>query len=178
MSTATPDIIKSFLPIFYISKLFGCSLYSLPRPLNATNTNTPLTAIDVLLCVIQFALYFFMIIPLSKKWDSYDSIFNNEYATQIGSSGLVIIVFIGKSLHYIVTVTNLFVIIMDMRNSAGIRRVMLSLIEFDKQVSLVWTIALLLQHYQSKWVSWVPACEWTQEHPPTLVMLKSAEARV
>lgn len=136
MSTAIADIIRSFLPIFFVSKIFGCNLYSLPRPLNATNVNTPLTAVDILVCACQFALYLFVIIPLSKKWDSYDAVFNNEFATEIGSSGLVVIVFLGHSLTYVICVTNLFIIIMDMRNSANIRRLLVSLSDFDKQVNL------------------------------------------
>lgn len=135
MSTATPDIIQTFLPIFYVSKVFGCSLYSLPWSLNEQNISTSLTAIDVLLCAIQFGFYFFIIVPLSKKWDNYDSMFNNKYATEIGSSGLVMIVFIGQILGYLQNFTNLLIIFMDMRNSRNIRRIFLSLIKFDKQVS-------------------------------------------
>lgn len=135
MSTAIADIIRSFLPIFYVSKIFGCNLYSLPRPLNASNIKAPLTAVDVLVCVIQFALYLLVFIPFSKKWDSYDSVFNNEFAVETGSSGLVVIVYIGQRLTYVFSYTNLFIIVMDMKNSAYIRGLFLSLINFDKQVS-------------------------------------------
>lgn len=135
MPAAIPDIIKSFLPIFYISKFFGCSLYSLPRPLDATNVNASLTAVDILFCMVHFGIYIFIIFPLSERWERYDAVFTNEFANKIGSSGLVVIVFIGQSLNYIASLTNLFIIIMDMRNSAHIRRIILSLINFDKQVS-------------------------------------------
>lgn len=134
MSQATSGIIKSFMPIFYISKLFGCNLYSLPRALNSTNVNIPLTAIDILICLIQVFIQLFVIFPLIKKWESYDSVFNNEFATEIGSSGLVVIIFIGQFLSYLTIFTNLLFMYMDMSNSATIRGILLSLIHFDEKV--------------------------------------------
>lgn len=134
MSHTTPEIIKSFLPLFYVSKCFGCNLFSLPSPLTATNINTSLTAIDILLCLIQFAFYVFIVHPLSLKWNNYDAVFNNDFAAKSGSSGLVVIVFIGNILTYVLSFTNLFITIMDMRNSANTRRILLLFIEFDEQV--------------------------------------------
>lgn len=126
--------VESFMPIFYTSKLFGCNLYSLPRPLNSTNVHVPLRAIDTVLCLFQVVIHLFVIFPLSKKWNSYDSVFNNEFATKIGSSGLVIIVFIGQFVTYVTIFTNLLIVCMDMRNSATIRGIFLSLIHFDEKV--------------------------------------------
>lgn len=135
MSTTIPDDnIRSFLPIFYLSKVFGCNLYSLPRTLDGSNLNACPTAFDVLLCLIHFALYIFVCIPLSQKWDSYDKVFSNEFASNMGSSGLVIIVFLGNILGYATCIKNLFIIVMDMINSANMRRIMLSFNEFDTQV--------------------------------------------
>lgn len=134
MSHTKPNVIKSFLPIFYVSKIFGCNLYTLPSPLNATNINASPTAIDVLFGVIQFALYVFIVFPFIKKWNSFDSVFNNAYATESGSSGLVVVVFIGQSLTYAVTVTNVIITFMDMRNSAIVRRILFSFTKFDEQV--------------------------------------------
>lgn len=136
MSHTNPDIIKSFLPIFYISKIFGCNLYPLPSPLNAANMKASLTAIDILFCVFQFALYIFVIFPLTEKWSSYNSIFNEEFASNSGSSGLLVIVIIGRSLSDIIAFTNLLIIIMDMRNSAIFRKILLSFIKFDEKVSI------------------------------------------
>lgn len=135
MANTTPGIIKSFLPIFYISKLFGCNLYALPAALNSKNVNASLRATDILICLIQFVLHIFVIYPLLNKWDRYDEVFNEEFANKIRSSGLVVIVFIGRCLNYATILTNLLYTIMDMRNSVNIRRILLYLINFDKQVS-------------------------------------------
>lgn len=131
----TKAIINSFLPIFYVSKLFGCNLYPLPCPLDATNLNAPITAIDVLCCVLQFSFYMFIVFPLTPKWNSYDSMFNNEFASKTGSPGLVVIIFIGQSIGNGIIFTNCLIMIMDMRNSATIRKILYSFIKFDEKVS-------------------------------------------
>lgn len=135
MSHTRPNIIKSFLPIFYVSKFFGCNLYSLPSPLTATNIIKSPSAIDVLLCVIQFVLYVFIVFPFTKKWNSYDSVLNNDFASKTGSSGLVVIVFIGQSLTYALPFANLCIIFLDIRNSTIMRRILFAFVKFDEQVS-------------------------------------------
>lgn len=135
MSHTARGTLNSFLPIFYVSKFFGSNLYPLPKTISSTNVNVSLRAIDFLFCLIQFGLHLFVIFPLYDKWQSYDSIFNNEFATEIGSSGLAIIIFIGQGIHYATILTHLFITIMGMKSSTIIRKILLTLDNFDKQVS-------------------------------------------
>lgn len=135
MSHTNSELIKSFLPIFYISKFFGCNLYTLPNPATATNKNST-TISDVLICVVHVVMNLFVVIPLVKKWEVYNSVFNNDYATKSGFSGLVVIVFIGQIIAYAIIVVNCFITILDFINAKITRKILLTLIKFDEKVSL------------------------------------------
>lgn len=136
MSDTRPELIKSFLPIFYISKIFGSNLYALPNPLTAITINDSPTAINVLICVAHVAVNLVIVIPNILKWESYNSVFNNDYASKSGYSGLVVIVFIGRMISYAITVVNCFLTILDLRNATITRKILFSLIKFDEDVSL------------------------------------------
>lgn len=67
MSRGTPNIIKSFLPIYYLSKYYGCNLYPLPRKLNSSNLKINLRAIDVLTYLVHVGLAVGVLIPFIKN---------------------------------------------------------------------------------------------------------------
>lgn len=128
------DIVKSFLPIFYVSKYFGCNLYPLPKVISASNVKINLRAIDVFVCLIQVGLSFGITIPLIKKWDGPDSKMRQELESQISLSSVVMLSIIGSVVNYAYTTIFLFIVIIDMFNAPVIRSFLLLFTNIDEQV--------------------------------------------
>lgn len=128
------NIIKSFLPLFYISKCFGCNLFPLPRVLNPTNVKINLRAIDVIICSVHIGLSFFVTIPLIKTWEQSDSTLRKELEAMITYSSVVTLRLIGTAVNYGYVFTCLFIIINDMINASAIRNILLSFMNIDELV--------------------------------------------
>lgn len=131
----TPNIIKSFLPIFYTSKYFGCNLFPLPRLLTPSSVKLNVRAIDVLICLIHFGTAFGVTIPFVKSWDDEDkSGLRKELESKITMSSVVMMSIVGSSANYAHIFVYLFIIIIDMINATVIRKIVLLFTILDKQV--------------------------------------------
>lgn len=140
LPTATSNIVKSFRPIFYISKYFGCNLYPLPNDLNASNVKMNLRVIDVLLCLFQLILSFGVTIPLLQKWETDDSPMRKELESKITSSGVIILNMTGSVANYGYSFLCLVIMFIDMINASVVRSILLSFINFDKLVRKYYQI--------------------------------------
>ncbi len=134
LNANTSTAIKSFLPIFYISKYFGCNLYPLPKALNASNVKINLRVIDFLLCLYQLVITFTIIIPLIRKWDAKDSPVRNELESKISMSSVIILSITGTAATYAYTLIYLIIMIVDMVNATLIRGILFSFTNFDELV--------------------------------------------
>lgn len=134
------NTIQSFLPIFYLSKYFGCNLYPLPKVLNASNVKLNLRAIDVLLCLIQFGLKFGITIPLIKKWNEHDSAVRKELESLISLSSVVTLTMSGLFANYAYVIISLFIGIIDIFNAPVIRSFLLLFTNIDEQVKHIFEL--------------------------------------
>lgn len=130
----TSTVIKSFIPIFYVSKYFGCNLYPLPKILNASNVKANLRAIDILICLIQICLAFGISIPLIKKWEDNESPLRKELESIISLYSVTILTISGSAANFGYVAIYLFVMFADMINAPVVRGILLSFADFDNQV--------------------------------------------
>lgn len=129
-----PNIIKSYLPIFYTSKYFGYNLFPLPKLLSLSNVKINLRVVDILICLTHFGLSIGVTIPFIMKWDSNDSPMRKELESKITLSSVVMMSIIGSTANYAYVLIYLFIMIIDMRNAPSIRKVFVLFNNFDKQV--------------------------------------------
>lgn len=127
-------IVKSFLPLFYISKYFGCNLYPLPKVFSASNVKINLRAIDILLCLIQFALTFSVTIPLINKWNEKDSPLRKELESKVSVSSVIILTIVATAATYAYTFIYLTIMLADMINASIIRNILVLFTNVDEQV--------------------------------------------
>lgn len=134
MFHGTSNIIKSFHPIFYISKYFGSNLYQLPKVLTPSNLKINPRPIDVFICFIQFSLTFGVTIPMIRRWDDEDSPIRKELESKISLSSVVILSITGSVANYAYSFIFLFIIISDMLNAPVIRSFILLFANIDEKV--------------------------------------------
>lgn len=134
MFHGTSNIIKSFQPIFYISKYFGSNLYQLPKVLTPSNLKINPRPIDVFICFIQFSLTFGVTIPMIRRWDDEDSPIRKELESKISLSSVVILSITGSVANYAYSFIFLFIIISDMLNAPVIRSFILLFANIDEKV--------------------------------------------
>lgn len=134
------NTIKSFLPIFYLSKYFGCNLYPLPKVLSASNVKLNLRAIDVLICLIQFGLTFGITIPLITKWSHHDSAIRKDLESLISLSSVVTLTMAGSFANYAFAIISSFIVIIDIFNAPVIRSFLLFFTKIDEQVKHIFEL--------------------------------------
>lgn len=110
----TPNIIKSYLPLFYISKYFGCNLFPLPKLLSPSNVKIDIRAVDILICLIHFGLSIGVTLPFIMKWDSA---LRKQLESKIALSSVVMMSIIGSSANYAHLLIYLFIMFSDMINA-------------------------------------------------------------